>query len=149
MPTRAGDVVVSCTDSEPARCTLWHVVADAQQVPEPAARVSVALGTDAALKLAKMMARESRAAVFLFDQDALTWTQPLQRVNGAPQSDPMPDDAEADALLRRDLAALGLGEFFDFVKSSRQRRAILRRIDADILHARNEAAEAADTSDGE
>jgi hypothetical protein len=75
MPTRAGDVVVSCTDREPARCTLWRVEADAQQVHEPAASVSTAHGSGAALKLAKMMARETRGAVFLFDQATSMWTQ--------------------------------------------------------------------------
>jgi hypothetical protein len=77
MPTRDGDVVVVSTGgTEPALCTLWHVDRDDQQVPGPTTAVSTAHGTDAALQLAKMMARESRGSVFLFDQETLSWTQP-------------------------------------------------------------------------
>jgi hypothetical protein len=62
--------------------------------------------------------------------------------------DPMPDDAEADAQLRRELAALGWPELFDAVKYSRQQQADLRRIAANIRRARKDA-EVAKGSDRE
>jgi hypothetical protein len=53
--------------------------------------------------------------------------------------DPMADDDEADAQLRRELAALGWTELFDAVKYSRQQQADLRRIAANIRRARKDA----------
>ena len=73
MPTRAGDVVVSCTDSDPARCTVWHVEADAGESLNQERRAHRA-GYEC-LTLDKMMTRESRGAIFLVNRDALTWTQ--------------------------------------------------------------------------
>jgi hypothetical protein len=51
----------------------------------------------------------------------------------------MPDEGEADARLRRELAALGWPELFDAVKYSRQQQADLRRIAANIRRARKDA----------
>ena len=56
---------------------------------------------------------------------------------------PMPDEGEPDARLRRELAAIGRSEFFEVVKYSRQQRADLLGIAADIRRARREAARAA------
>ena len=62
----------------------------------------------------------------------------------------MPDeDGEADAQLRRELAALGLTELFDAVKYSRQQQADLRRIAANIRRARKDAANPAHGRDRE
>jgi len=63
--------------------------------------------------------------------------------------DPMADDGEADAQLRRELAALGCTELFDAVKYSRQQQADLRRIAAGITRRRKDAAEAANRRDRE
>jgi hypothetical protein len=58
--------------------------------------------------------------------------------------DPMPDDGEADAQLRRELDALGCTELFDAVKFSRQQQADLRRIAAEITRARKDAGKGRD-----
>ncbi len=76
MPTRTGDVVVTHSAADPSRCQLWHVEADLQQTVSPSGYTSTACGLQAALKLAKMMGRESRGgAVFLRELDTLTWTK--------------------------------------------------------------------------
>jgi hypothetical protein len=47
---------------------------DGQQQSGPD-RTSTALGRPAALALARMMARDSRGAVFVLDADGVTWTK--------------------------------------------------------------------------
>ncbi len=77
MPTRKGDVVVSHRGTGVSLCAVWIVEADLQQTPSPSTYVSIALGTEAAFKLAKRTIRKRRRAdVFLFDQGSLTWTKP-------------------------------------------------------------------------
>jgi hypothetical protein len=60
----------------------------------------------------------------------------------------MADDGEADAQLRRELAAVGWTELFAAVKYSRQQQAVLRRIAADIMRGRKEATKAGNGRDG-
>jgi hypothetical protein len=55
----------------------------------------------------------------------------------------MSDDGEADARLRRELAAVGRSRFFEVLRYARQQRTDLLQIAADILLARKEAARAA------
>lgn len=74
MPTRVGDIVISCSGSEPSLCSLWQVDVDLQQTRDPSAYVSATHGRQAALTLSTMMANESRGAVYLFDETTMTWT---------------------------------------------------------------------------
>jgi hypothetical protein len=56
---------------------------------------------------------------------------------------PMSDDGEADARVRRELAAIARSKFFEVGRYARQQRADLLRIAADTQRARKEAARAA------
>jgi hypothetical protein len=75
MPTRRGDVVVSCTGVERSRCSVWSVEADGQQSPHPSTYVSTAYSRDAALTLVTIMGGNGwKGTMFLLDRDTLTWT---------------------------------------------------------------------------
>jgi hypothetical protein len=75
MPTRDGDIVVSHADASPSVYTLWQAIEDAQQEAHVDQYRSTALGRVAAMTLARLMAAESRGAIFLLEMDAGSWTE--------------------------------------------------------------------------
>jgi hypothetical protein len=75
MPTRAGDIVISHAVASASFYVLWKVIDEGQQESRPEQYASTALGRTAALALARMMARESRGAVFSLDAATSAWTK--------------------------------------------------------------------------
>ena len=73
MATRDGDVVIAHRNR--TAFAVWAVTDDGQQEPRPDTHVSIALGRPGALQLGRMIARDSRGAVFVVEQDGVTWTK--------------------------------------------------------------------------
>lgn len=74
MPTKAGDIVVSHPEAATSMSSVWHVMADGQQECGQPGSASHAIGRSGALKLARLMARESGGDIFLLDTDSGRWT---------------------------------------------------------------------------
>jgi hypothetical protein len=75
MPTRDGDIVISHGEASPSLFVLWQAIESAQQDARVEQYRSTALGRAAALTLARLMAAESRGAIFLLETALGTWTE--------------------------------------------------------------------------
>jgi hypothetical protein len=72
IPTRDGDIVISHDDTSWSMYSVWCVAIDGQQACGET-ESSAAMGRPGALKLAKLMARESRGAIYILDSGSAAW----------------------------------------------------------------------------
>jgi hypothetical protein len=73
MPTQNGDVVISHDAKSRSLYAVWRVSTKGQQARATAAFVFNAIGRPDAVNMAKLMARESRSAIYLIDVSSVSW----------------------------------------------------------------------------
>ena len=73
MPTRNGDIVISHDAELRSLYAVWRVSRKGQQARAAAAFVFKAIGRADAVNMAKLMARESRSAIYLIDLSSAWW----------------------------------------------------------------------------
>jgi hypothetical protein len=73
MPTRNGDIVISHDAIFRSLYAVWRVSTDGQQARDAAAFVIKRIGRADAVNMAKLMARESRSAIYLVDSTSASW----------------------------------------------------------------------------
>ncbi|MEO7274467.1 MAG: hypothetical protein ABIX28_11330 [Vicinamibacterales bacterium] len=76
LPTVAGDIVISHSAAVPTEHSVWHVTQDGEQSPNHLAYMSCAIGESEAIKLARLMVRDShRGAIYVIEMESLVWTK--------------------------------------------------------------------------
>jgi hypothetical protein len=74
IPTRDGDVVVSHSQAWRFEYLVWPVVDDGQQQPRATVSTIATRGRDAALDMARRLARNTSGAVFVLECDSGAWS---------------------------------------------------------------------------
>ena len=75
MPTRDGDIVITHSEESRSLFLVWRVTDDGQQESVKTASTAWAMGREAALKLAAIMANESRGVIYWHDPTSGEWTR--------------------------------------------------------------------------
>lgn len=74
MPTIVGDVVVSHATAITEQYSVWGVMQDGEQSPDPSAQIAWATGGSRAMSLARGMLRDNGVgAIYFLEEDSRTW----------------------------------------------------------------------------
>ena len=73
MPTRDGDIVITHSEDSRSLFLVWRVTDDGQQACAGTTESAWAMGREGALKLAAIMAKDYRGAIYMHDPTSGEW----------------------------------------------------------------------------